>query len=78
MVDNKINEHSNKLNHIMQGLSAITIIFLPCNLISGFMGMNVLVPFADEESIIPFLIILGITAFIASMLYGLMRCLRWI
>ena len=48
MVDNKINEHSNNLNKIMQGLSAITIIFLPCNLISGFMGMNVMVPFAEE------------------------------
>jgi len=42
------------------------------------MGMNVMVPFSEEETIIPFMIILGITTFIATMLYGIMKCLKWI
>ncbi|CDW75366.1 manganese resistance protein [Stylonychia lemnae] len=76
MVDNKINEHSNNLNRIAQGLAAVTVIFLPCNLISGFMGMNVKVPFAEEDSEIPFIVIFGGTMLLAIFLYTCMKCLK--
>jgi Mg2+ and Co2+ transporter CorA len=34
------NAQSNRTNHVMRTLTAVTAIFLPLNLITGFFGMN--------------------------------------
>ncbi|CDW84134.1 cora-domain-containing protein [Stylonychia lemnae] len=78
MVDNKLNEHSNNLNRIMQGLAAITVIFLPFNVISGFMGMNVQVPMGDEETILPFFMLFVAAFVLAFFSYFLLKCLKWL
>ena len=84
--------HSNYLaqlsiNNIAQGtetnrtLSKITFlatILVPLNLISGTFGMNVRVPFEDEESLGPFFGIIGTMIFICAVCILLARRLRYI
>ena len=48
-VDEGINQSSRRLNRILQVFSAMTAIFLPLNLLAGYMGMNVKVPFMWDE-----------------------------
>lgn len=59
-VDEAISQSSKKLNRLLQVFSAITAIFLPLNIIAGFMGMNVTVPFQVDktENYWPFLTII--------------------
>ena len=45
IVDNGLHEHSNKLNRILQILAAMTVIFIPYQILSALFGMNVRVPF---------------------------------
>ena len=49
-VDDGISQSSKKLNRLLQIFSAVTAIFLPLNLIAGFMGMNVQVPFQSDKT----------------------------
>eukprot|EP00347_Sterkiella_histriomuscorum_P022486 403338312 len=77
MVDNGLNEHSNQLNVVMKGLAAITVVVLPFNVVSGFMGMNVTVPFADEETIIPFFVLFSVSAVFAVLFYFGLRKINW-
>lgn len=58
-VDEGISQSSKKLNRLLQVFSAVTAIFLPLNLIAGFMGMNVQVPFQGDmtQNYWPFLTI---------------------
>lgn len=42
---------SNNLNQIMKTLTAITVIFLPLNLVTGFFGMNLEIPYVHSHVI---------------------------
>ncbi|CDW78186.1 -like mg2+ transporter [Stylonychia lemnae] len=77
MVDSGIQEQSNNLNTIMQSLAAITVVILPFNVISGFMGMNVLVPFAEVESVLPFFMLFATSSVLAILLYYILKHMKW-
>lgn len=77
MVDNAINEHSNNLNRVMQGLAAITVVVLPYNVVSGFMGMNCLVPFAEVESLLPFFMLFTSATVLAIIFYYGLKWIKW-
>jgi magnesium transporter len=84
--------HSNYLaqlsiNNIAQGtdtnrvLSKITVLasmLVPLNLVCGLFGMNVKVPFREEDDLIPFFVILGSLAFFCVIFMGWARRYRYI
>lgn len=78
MVDNGLNEQSNSLNRVMKGLAAITVLVLPFNVVSGFMGMNVEVPFRDVDSLLPFFMLLVVASILAVFFYGGFKLLKWL
>jgi magnesium transporter len=46
-------------NRVLSKITFLASILVPLNLVSGLFGMNVKVPFRDEESVVPFFVILG-------------------
>jgi magnesium transporter len=57
-VDDRLTTFSTEMNSMMNIFAGIATIFLPCQLISSLWGMNVSVPFNDEDNYLPFI---GIT-----------------
>lgn len=68
IVDNGLHEHSNKLNRTMQILAALTVVFIPFQLVSSMFGMNVEVPFEDRPSVLPFFSLMALS-FLISVLF---------
>lgn len=77
-IENALTINSEKLDSVMKHFSAIATIFLPLNLIAGLMGMNVVVPMQDIESIYPFMIIVGIVLSIGSFTVAYFRNKNWL
>ncbi|KAH7038020.1 uncharacterized protein B0I36DRAFT_237963 [Microdochium trichocladiopsis] len=48
-----------KTNAVLSKITFIASIIVPLNVVTGLFGMNVNVPFADVEGVVPFLVILG-------------------
>lgn len=57
-MDQKVSEYNHNLNDMTRVLSTITAIYGPLCVISGIMGMNVKIPGSDEDSYLPFILIL--------------------
>lgn len=59
IVEGKLSDTSERSNELLKVFSAITTIFLPLNLVAGFFGMNVRIPFQNDEvkNVLPFVII---------------------
>jgi Mg2+ and Co2+ transporter CorA len=77
-VDNGLNEHSNKLNRILKGLAALTVIFIPFQVLSAFFGMNVQVPFQYQGSTVPFFLLLICCSIVSTTLLATFRWLNWV
>jgi len=72
-----ISQASYRLNITMKQFTAGACIFLPLTLIASIMGVNVRVPFQEEDSIMYFMILLGIMASVAILLMFLGRWRNW-
>lgn len=66
---------SNNLNKVMKFLTAITIIFMIPNIIAGFYGMNVKLPFADNT--FAFYYLFGISIIFIIFISTLFYRKRW-
>ncbi len=71
---------SDNLNSIMKALTVLTVTFIPFNVVSGFFGMNVAVPFSGDyvESLTPFFTIVGFCFFISLLTIAIFKKLRWL
>jgi Mg2+ and Co2+ transporter CorA len=79
IVDNGLNEHSNRLNRILKALAALTVSFIPFQVLSAFFGLNVQVPMQHINSIFPFFILMILCATIStSLLLTFRYYLNWI
>ena len=78
IVDNGLNEHSNRLNRIIKALAALTVIFIPFQVLSAFFGMNVQVPMQFIDSTLPFFILMILCGTISTTLLLTFRYLDWI
>jgi magnesium transporter len=58
-------------NRVLSKITFLASILVPLNLVSGLFGMNVMVPFRDMESLVPFFVIL------ASLVVICASCLIW-
>lgn len=56
-IDANLTDYSRRLDQLMKKFSVIATMFLPLTLISGMWGMNVMVPFQEVESTLPFYMI---------------------
>jgi hypothetical protein len=54
IIEDNTEKQNVRLNTIMKVLAIMTTIYAPFNIIPGFFGMNVLVPWKDAESLWPF------------------------
>lgn len=79
-VDNALNKQSDNLNAVMKALTVLTVTFIPFNVISGFFGMNVQVPFQGDlfESYIPFITIVGASCFLSMLAIFIFKRLKWL
>lgn len=57
LVDMNQTKESNEINRIINKFSLVTFVFLPCQTIAGFWGMNVKVPFHSDGSVFPFVML---------------------
>lgn len=77
-VDDALASGSNRLNNIMKRYAALSVMFLPLNILAGYFGMNVTVPWEDRGNLNAFIGIslLGLVLF---MLMGtVFRCMKWL
>ena len=80
MVDISLNEQTNSLNKVMKGLTVLTVLVIPYNIIAGFFGMNVMVPFSGEEydTLVPFFILLLFSTMSAFILFYGLKHFKWL
>lgn len=81
MVDISLNEETNSLNRVMKGLTVLTVLVIPYNIIAGFFGMNVLVPFNPDEngeSLVPFFMLLLFSTISAMLLFFGLKYFKWL
>ena len=78
IVDHALNEHSNKLNRILKCLAALTVIFIPFQVVSAFFGMNVVVPFGHVQSLWPFFLLFVVCCCISAVLLLTFKFLQWL
>jgi len=70
-------KQNKRMNSIMLLLTLTTICFMPPQVIGGIMGMNVFVPMSDvEDSLVPFIIILGVMAVFVLIIVFILRYLK--
>jgi len=67
---------TNNLNRVIKLLTALTIVLTIPMVISGFFGMNVVVPFADSPY--GFFLMIGISAAISIGLFYLLKKNKWL
>jgi Mg2+ and Co2+ transporter CorA len=60
---------ANDMGKFMKCISEVALIFLPVQAIGGFLGMNVMVPYQEEKSTVPFWCIVAMSLGIAALLY---------
>lgn len=66
-----------KLNNVMKVLAIITTIYAPFDIVASLFGMNIRVPFQDQESLWPFFgILMGLFVLFLCQLY-LFKRLNW-
>jgi Mg2+ and Co2+ transporter CorA len=66
-----------KLNNVMKVLAIITTIYAPFDIVASLFGMNIKVPFQDQESLWPFFgILMGLFVLFLCQLY-LFKRLNW-
>ncbi len=72
-VRSSLNEHTNRTLYL---LSLVTFFFLPLSFITGFLGMNVVLPGMDTD--FAFWVVLGVILGISLGQWWLIRRLRWL
>jgi Mg2+ and Co2+ transporter CorA len=76
-VDQNLTLYSNKLNDTMNIFACIATMFLPLQLVSGLLGMNVLVPGQNVDDTTPFWIICGVCIGLLIILLILFKSKNW-
>ena len=73
-VEESLTEQNNRLNNIMMVFTSIAVLFIPPQLLSGLMGMNVSIPFQDGAELDPDMdfwdVLLKYLPFISILLIG--------
>ena len=77
-LDISITRYNKKLNKILLVFTFITILFLPVGSIGGIMGMNIKVPYQDEDSLVAFSVIISFLVFCMIAITIVLRCINWI
>lgn len=67
---------TNNLNRVIRRLTSLTIIFMLPNIVSGYFGMNVLLPYMNSPH--AFAGILGFTLFLSAILAFIFYKKRWL
>lgn len=62
----------------MKALTIITVFFIPYTVVSGLFGMNVMVPFRDEENLGPFFGVVGFCLLVSFGFVLIFKCLKWL
>lgn len=80
IVEGKLSDTSERSNDLLKVFSAITTICLPLNLVSGFFGMNIRIPFQNDEvtNVFPFIIIVGCSLCYLISIVVLFRSKGWL
>lgn len=78
MVDQALQDYSDKLNEISKYFSAISAMFLPLNLIAAYFGMNVMVPGQEFDNYNAFMIICGTCIIIFIILFIYYKIKKWL
>jgi Mg2+ and Co2+ transporter CorA len=80
IVEGKLSDTSERSNDLLKVFSAITTICLPLNLVSGFFGMNIRIPFQSDEytEVYPFLVIVGCSLCYLIAIIVLFRMKGWL
>ena len=73
-MDQKVSEYNHNLNDMTRVLSTITAIYGPMGVISGLMGMNVKLPGQEDDSYVPFILIVVVSALIAGTMLIFFKC----
>ena len=72
-----LDTRAEQMNRTMLLLTAVTVILMPLTVISGVLGMNVAgIPFADSPY--AFWVVSGLLALIGSLLFFVMRRVKWL
>jgi Mg2+ and Co2+ transporter CorA len=64
----------------MKGLTVLTVLVIPYNVVAGFFGMNVKVPMSadDLDTVLPFFLLLLGSTISALLLYIGLKRLKWL
>ena len=76
--DQELTEETNQLNNTMKVFGAVATMFLPVTLVGALFGMNVLVPWQNDESTLPFWLICLFCFTIIVATYIIFRRLHWV
>jgi zinc transporter len=72
-----LDSRAEQMNRTMLLLTAVTVILMPLTVISGVLGMNVAgIPYADSPY--AFWVVSGLLALIGSLLFFVMRRVKWL
>lgn len=71
---------SQHLNRVMRTLTVITVMILPFNLVSGFFGMNVQIPWylTTTVSYAPFISLVFFSMTMSALIYSVFRYIGYI
>lgn len=77
-VDDALANGSNRLNNIMKRYAALSVMFLPLNVLAGYFGMNVTIPWEAGGNLNAFIgiCLLGLLLFL--LMGTVFRCMRWL
>lgn len=77
IIEDNTEKQNVKLNTIMKVLAIITTIYAPFNIIPGLWGMNVKVPWRDEDSLWPFFGMIMVLCLILFIQLAFFKKLKW-
>lgn len=60
ILEDNSKKNKDRLNQIIKIISLMSVFFMPFNIISGFFGMNIKIPFVEWENLVPFFILLAL------------------
>ncbi len=69
---------SNNMNKVVKFLTGFTIIMMIPNIITGAYGMNTRLPFADENSVVSFILIMLVGLALSCVTWWFFRKKRWL
>ena len=77
-VDDALANGSSRLNNIMKRYAALSVMFLPLNILAGYFGMNVTIPWEAGGNLNAFIGICLLGLFLFVLMGTVFRCMRWL